>query len=150
MKIAIGADHAGFAYKEEIKRFLAKKEVEVIDVGAHTLDPTDYPDLAINVARAVVNKEVDNGILICGTGIGMSIAANKVKGIRAGACQTAFCASVIKEHNDANVLCLGARSNTLEEVFAFVELFINSEFSNKERHQKRVDIIRNYEEKTYE
>jgi ribose 5-phosphate isomerase B len=146
MKIAIGSDHAGFAYKEEIKLFLARKEIEFVDFGTRTIDSTDYPVYAVKVSEAVRDRQVDLGVLICGTGIGMSIAANKVKGVRAGACQTAFCARAIREHNNANVLCIGSRTNTIDEVLEFVDLFISTPFSNGERHQKRVELIKRYEE----
>jgi ribose 5-phosphate isomerase B len=146
MKIAIGSDHAGFAYKEEIKLFLNRIHHEYIDFGTKTIDSTDYPLYAIKVGQAVANKTADLGILICGTGIGMSIAANKVKGIRAAACQTAVCAQATKEHNNANVLCVGSRTNTMDEVLELVELFITTPYSNGERHQKRVELIKKYEE----
>lgn len=146
MKIAIGSDHAGFAYKEEIKLFLARKEIEFVDVGTRSIDSTDYPSYAKIVAESVRDRQVDLGVLICGTGIGMSISANKVKGIRAAACQSAFAVRASREHNDANVLCVGSRTNTIEEVLEFVELFVKTSFSNGERHVKRIDLIRKLEE----
>jgi ribose 5-phosphate isomerase B len=146
MKIAIGSDHAGFAYKEEIKLYLARKNIEFVDFGTKSIDSTDYPLYAEKVAASVRDRQADIGILICGTGIGMSIAANKHRGIRAAACQSAFAARASREHNNANVLCVGSRTNTIEEVLEFVDLFVNTPFSNGERHVKRIDLIRKIEE----
>ena len=150
MKIALGSDHAGFAYKEEIKRYLKQKGMEVSDFGTRSIDSTDYPIYAVKVGQAVASKNVDLGILICGTGIGMSIAANKVKGVRAAACQSNFCVQATKEHNNANVLCLGSRSNTIDEVLEFVDIFVNTPYSKGERHQKRIDLIHQFEEQNHE
>lgn len=146
MKIAIGSDHAGFPYKKPIIDHLKSQGIETIDKGCYSDTPTDYPIYAIKVAEAVRDQEADYGILICGTGIGMSIAANKVKGIRAGACQTEFVARAMKEHNHANVLCLGSRTNTIQEALHFVDLYLQYEYSTAERHCKRLDIIHSYEE----
>jgi len=146
MKIAIGSDHAGYPYKQPIIELLKKRKIEVLDLGTHSLEATDYPVYAFKVGEAVRDKIADLGILICGTGIGVSIAANKVKGIRAGACQTDFAAMAMKEHNDANVLCLGSRTNTLEEVLGFVSIYLDSDFSGGERHQTRINLIKKYEE----
>ncbi len=146
MKIAIGSDHAGFPYKKPIIEQLQKRNIETIDKGCYSDTPTDYPVYAIKVAQAVRSKEADLGILICGTGIGMSIAANKVKGIRAGACQSEFAARAMREHNHANVLCLGSRTNTLEEVKRFVDVYLDSGVSQAERHLERLAIISKFEE----
>ncbi|MDD4183893.1 MAG: ribose 5-phosphate isomerase B [Candidatus Izemoplasmatales bacterium] len=146
MKIAIGSDHAGFPYKKPIIDHLSNQGIETIDKGCYSDTPTDYPIYAVKVAEAVRDKEVDYGILICGTGIGMSIAANKVHGIRAGACQTEFVARSMKEHNHANVLCLGSRTNTLAEVLRFVDLYLGNNYSPAERHLKRLELIHKYEE----
>jgi len=146
MKIAIGSDHAGFAYKEEIKLYLARKNLEFVDFGTKSIDSTDYPLYAEKVAVSVRDRQADIGILICGTGIGMSIAANKQRGVRAAACQSAFATRASREHNNANVLCVGSRTNTIEEVLEFVELFVNTPFSNGERHVKRIELIRKIEE----
>jgi ribose 5-phosphate isomerase B len=146
MKIAIGSDHAGFAYKEEIKLFLSRKNIEFVDFGTKSIDSTDYPLYAEKVASSVRDRQADLGILVCGTGIGMSIAANKQKGVRAAACQSAFAVRASREHNNANVLCVGSRTNTIEEVLEFVELFVNTPFSNGERHVKRIELIRKIEE----
>ncbi|MDD3126269.1 MAG: ribose 5-phosphate isomerase B [Candidatus Izemoplasmatales bacterium] len=146
MKIAIGADHAGYVFKNAIIELLETREIEVIDFGTRNLDSVDYPVYAFKVAECVRDHEADFGILICGTGVGMAIAANKVKGIRAGVCQSIFAAKAIREHNNANIICLGSRTNTLDEVIEFVTIFLDSEFSHGERHQKRIDLITDYEE----
>ncbi|MDD3842065.1 MAG: ribose 5-phosphate isomerase B [Candidatus Izemoplasmatales bacterium] len=145
MKIAIGADHAGYVFKSAIIELLEAREIEIIDYGTKNLDSVDYPIYAFKVAKSVSNHEADLGVLICGTGVGMAIAANKVKGIRAGVCQSVFAAKAIREHNDANIICLGSRTNTLDEVIEFVTIFLDTQFSRGERHQKRIDIISDYE-----
>lgn len=146
MKIAIGADHAGYVFKERIRDLLEGRGIEVLDFGTKNLDSVDYPNYAFLVAECIRDKQADCGVLICGTGVGMSIAANKVKGIRAGVCQTVFAARAIKEHNNANIICLGARTNTLDEIIEFVTIFLEAKFSHGERHQKRIDLIQRYEE----
>lgn len=147
MKIAIGSDHAGYVYKAPITEHLKAKGYLVDDLGTYSEESTDYPIYAFKVGEAVKNKNADYGILICGTGVGMSIAANKVKGIRAAAIQSAFGAQATKAHNNANVLCLGSRTNTLEEVLHFVDLFFETENENTPRHLRRIEEIREYEEK---
>lgn len=146
MKIAIGADHAGYVVKERIIELLEGRGIEVVDFGTKNLDSVDYPAFAFPVAECVRDKKADLGILICGTGVGMSIAANKVKGIRAGVCQSVFAARAIREHNNANIICLGARTNTLDEIIEFVTIFLESKFTNGERHVKRLEMIKRYEE----
>ncbi|MBU0996875.1 MAG: ribose 5-phosphate isomerase B [Firmicutes bacterium] len=146
MKIAIGSDHAGFIYKQPIKMHLKSKGYEVIDKGTLSEEKTDYPIYAFKVAKSVRDKEAEYGVLICGTGIGMSIAANKVKGIRAAAIQSSFAAEATKAHNHANVLCVGSRTNTLEEVLHFVDIFFETEEDQMERHVKRIQEISEYEE----
>jgi len=146
MRIAIGTDHAGFEYKGAVIEMLKQRHIEVTDFGTTNLVSTDYPFYAFKVAKAVQSKMVDYGILICGTGVGMSIAANKVKGIRAGVAQSEFAARAIKEHNDANIICLGSRTNTLEEVLTFIQIYLDTEFSGGERHSKRIHMISDYEE----
>jgi len=146
MRIAIGADHAGFEYKDAVIQMLQQRKIDVTDFGTSNLLSTDYPIYAFRVAKAVQSKTVDYGILICGTGVGMSIAANKVSGIRAGVAQSDFAARAIKEHNDANVICLGSRTNSLEEVLSFIQIYLDTEFSGGERHSKRIHMISDYEE----
>jgi ribose 5-phosphate isomerase B len=146
MRVAIGADHAGYNYKNKIVSFLQEKGYEMMDFGADTPEATDYPDFAVSVAKAVSMGKCDFGVLICGTGIGMSIAANKVKGVRAAVVSTEFTAESSKTHNHANVICFGSRVNSIEEVLNFLEIYINTEKSPDERHINRVEKIGKYEE----
>jgi ribose 5-phosphate isomerase B len=146
MKIAIGADHAGYVYKDKIVELLEGRGIEVIDFGTKNLDSVDYPFYAFKVAECVRDKGADVGILICGTGVGMSIAANKVKGIRAGVCQSVFAARAIKEHNNCNIICLGSRTNTLDEILEFVSIFLDAKYSHAARHEARLNLIKRYEE----
>ena len=130
MKIALGADHGGYELKEKIKQHLSKKEgIEVIDFGTNSTESVDYPKYGHLVANSVVNKEVDFGILVCGTGIGISIAANKIKGIRAANCTNTTMAKLTRQHNDANILALD-----------IVDEFLAASFEGG-RHQKRIDEI---------
>ena len=144
MRIVIGSDHAGFELKEHIKQFLENKNIEIKDVGAYTPDRVDYPDIAVKVARAVSTKDCDKGIIICGTGIGVSIAANKIKGIRAALCLDAYCAQMAREHNDANIVTLGARVIGNGQAEMIVETFLNTAFAEG-RHTDRVEKIMNIE-----
>lgn len=141
MKIALGADHGGFELKEKIKKHLLLKEnIEVIDMGTHSTESVDYPKYGHEVAKAVVNKTVDFGILICGTGIGISIAANKIKGIRAALCFNTTMAKLTRQHNDANILALGARITGDVLALDIVDEFLSSSFEGG-RHLKRVEAI---------
>jgi len=144
MRFAIGADHAGYEAKERVKRWLVEHGHGVDDVGTHGTASVDYPDFAGQVARKVAQGEADLGVLVCGTGIGMSMAANKVRGIRAAACAETFSARMSRRHNDANVLCLGARvlgSGLMEEILA---AFVGGSFEGG-RHAARVDKINRIE-----
>ena len=145
MKIAIGSDHGGFSVKEIAKPHLEKLGYEVIDFGTNTPDSCHYPIYAEKVARAVASGEADKGILICGTGIGMSIAANKVKGIRASVCGDCYSAKMTVVHNNSNVLCMGARTIGAGVALQLADIFISTEFEGG-RHQKRVDMITAFEE----
>ena len=141
MKIALGADHGGYELKEKIKEHLAKKgNIEVVDFGTNSSESVDYPKYGHLVAKSVVEKEVDFGILVCGTGIGISIAANKIKGIRAANCTNTTMAKLTRQHNDANILALGAR--IVGDVLALdiVDECLASSFEGG-RHQKRIDAI---------
>lgn len=140
MKIALGADHAGFPLKEKIKEFLLSKGYEVIDMGTHSTESVHYPDFAKKVALAVQRGEADRGILVCGTGIGMSITANKFKGIRAALCTNEYMARMSRRHNDANVLCLGERVLGVELALSIVEAWLEEEFEGG-RHEVRVKLI---------
>ena len=144
--IGIGCDHGGFELKEYVKKYLEDKGVEVRDFGSYTPERCDYPIVAEAVARAVVAGEVDKGILICGTGIGVSIAANKVLGVRAALCGDCYSAEYTRRHNDANVLALGAR--VLGEGLAekIVDTFLSTEFEGG-RHARRVALIAELEER---
>jgi len=146
MKIAIGADHAGFEYKQVIVSYLQEQGYEVMDFGTDSSEVSDYPDFAVLVAKAVSMEKAEFGILICGTGIGMSIAANKVKGVRAAVVSSTFTAEFSKTHNHANVITFGSRVNSIEEVLAFLEIYMKTSKSSEERHQTRVDKIRKYED----
>ena len=138
MKIAIGADHGGFELKESIKDLLIKENCAVVDVGCNSTDSVDYPDFANLLCKAVQNKEAERGILICGTGIGMSIAANRFKGIRAALCHELFTARMSREHNDSNVLCLGARVVGPGLALEIVRIWLHTQFAG-DRHQLRLD-----------
>lgn len=139
-KIAIGADHAGFEYKEAIKNYLTAKGFEMLDKGTYSLDSVDYPDFAHPVAEAVENSIVDRGILVCGSGQGVCITANKHQGIRAALAWLPEIAKVSREHNNTNILCLPARFISLESAFECVDLFLSTEFEGG-RHANRVGKI---------
>ncbi len=140
MKIAIGSDHAGFPLKEAVKKHLEKKGLEYKDFGTYSQESCDYPDIAKDVALGVKNGEFTFGILICGTGIGISIAANKVKGIRAALCHDTFSAKAARAHNNANILAMGARVIGEGLACEIVDAFLASNFEGG-RHQRRVDKI---------
>lgn len=146
MKIAVGSDHGGVELKEEIKKFLNDEGYEFKDFGTNSTGSCDYPDYALPVAEAVAAKEYDLGILICGTGIGIGIAANKVPGIRAALCSDTFSAHATREHNNANILTLGQRVVGPGLAIDIVKTFLNTEFEG-ERHQKRIDKIAEIEKK---
>ena len=138
-KIAFGSDHAGYEMKEALKKYLAEKgEYEIQDFGTDSDASCDYPEFAKAVAEAVVDGKAEQGVLICGTGIGMSIAANKVKGIRAAVVGDAFSAQATREHNDANILCMGARVINLDQAKEFLDIFLTTPFSNGENHIRRI------------
>ncbi len=140
MKIAIGADHAGFELKEKIKQRLVQQGIEVRDEGTVSNESVDYPDFARKVGEEVAARQVDYGVLVCGSGIGMSIAANKVPGVRAANVTTEYEAQMSREHNDANVLAVGARILKDDEAFAIVDKWLHTPFAGG-RHQRRVDKI---------
>jgi len=144
MKIALGSDHAGFQLKNEIIKHLNENGIELKDFGTYGEDSCDYPDYAEAVAHEVANKNFDFGILVCGTGIGISIAANKVKGIRAALCGDTFSAHSSREHNDANILALGQRVVGTGLALDIVNIFLKSEFLGG-RHQNRVNKLNNLE-----
>ncbi len=140
MKIALGADHAGFELKEKIKEHLVSRGIQVQDEGTNSGESVDYPDFARLVGTDVVEKRAELGILVCGTGIGMSMAANKVAGIRAANVSTEFEAEMAREHNDANVLTLGARVLDAPAAVKIIDKWLHTTFAGG-RHQRRVDKI---------
>ncbi|MCD6403123.1 MAG: ribose 5-phosphate isomerase B [Candidatus Aenigmarchaeota archaeon] len=144
-KLAIGSDHAGFRLKEKLKKYLESKGFSVIDVGTDSEESVDYPDFAFKVAKLVSEGKCKRGILVCGTGLGMSIAANKVKGIRATVCWNEEVARLSRLHNDSNVLCLGGRLLTFEEAKRIVEVWLETEFEGG-RHLRRIKKISEFEE----
>jgi ribose 5-phosphate isomerase B len=144
MKIAVGSDHRGYDVKRRIVHQLQKKGHEVIDVGPNGPESVDYPDFALQVAQAVGEGRVDRGILICGTGIGMCIAANKVKGVRAAPCHDSITAEMSRRHNNANILCLSADLLGDELIGHMIRIFLETEFEGG-RHARRVDKITRFE-----
>lgn len=145
MKIAIGCDHAAYTFKEEIKAYLAEKGHTLIDKGCYSAERADYPDHGIAVGEAVASGEAERGIVICGSGIGISIAANKVKGVRCALCSEPLSARLSRNHNDANVLAMGARLIGLEMGKAIVDEWLVAEFEGG-RHVGRIEKISCYEE----
>ena len=138
MKIAIGSDHAGYELKQYIIKEMTARGIEVDDCGAHDAVSVDYPDYAALVCAQVTTGDAESGILICGTGIGISIAANKVKGIRAALCHTEYSARMARLHNDANVLALGANVTGPGVALSIVETFLGCRFSGEQRHARRI------------
>ena len=136
--IAIGCDHGGYELKQEIMKHLDKQNVEYLDVGAFSTESTDYPIYAKAVCEAILSGKCEKGILICGTGIGISITANKFKGIRAALCGDCFSAQATREHNDSNVLALGARVTGAGLALKIVDIFLTTPFSEDERHLNRI------------
>lgn len=142
MQIYLGADHAGYEMKEALQAFLKKSAgYKVTDLGTFSPDPVDYPIIAREVAEKVFENQGARGILICGSGEGMCITANKTRNVRAGLADTVERAKVMREHNDANVVCLGARFTDIETAKKIVEVFLTTAFSTEERHKKRVEMI---------
>lgn len=138
--IALACDHAGYPLKEELKKHFDETNVKYIDYGCHGLESVNYPEYATKLCNAITSGECTLGILVCGTGIGMSMAANKHKGIRAACCSDTFSARMTRMHNDANVLCMGARVVGAGLAFDLADLFVNTEYEGG-RHQKRVDMV---------
>ena len=139
LRVALGADHGGFSLKTELVSWLQAQGYEVLDLGAHAFDPADdYPDFSVVVAQAVASGKTPRGIIICGSGIGACIVANKIAGIRAGLCHDTYSARQGVEHDDMNVLCLGARVIGVELAKELVAAFLQARFSSEERHQRRL------------
>jgi len=149
MKIAVGSDHGGYQLKEDLKKYLKEQNIEYIDFGCDSERSVDYPDIGFKVALEVKKGKYDRGILICGSGIGMSIVANKVKGIRAALCHNEFTARYARKHNDANILALGGRvlgSGLAKEI---VKVWLETEFNQGERHVNRLNKIKQGEDKNF-
>ncbi|NLM11984.1 MAG: ribose 5-phosphate isomerase B [Clostridiaceae bacterium] len=144
--IAIGSDHGGYELKEVIKSYLDSEKIPYKDLGTYSVESVDYSDIGVLVAKAVTSGECHLGIIICGTGIGISIAANKVPGIRAALCTDSYMARMAKEHNNANVLALGGRVLGAGLALEIVKTFIDTPFSQENRHQNRIDKIKTIEE----
>lgn len=138
--IAIGCDHGGYQLKKAIINYFNENNIEFFDFGTDSEESTDYAPIAVKVCRSVTGGECEKGILVCGTGIGMSLAANKIHGIRAAVCSEAFSCEFTRRHNDANILCLGGRVVSDEKGVELVDLFLNTEFEGG-RHQRRIDQI---------
>lgn len=141
MKIAVGVDHAGFPLKELVIAILERNRHEAIDLGTFSTESVDYPDYAEKVGRAIQQGEAERGILLCGSGVGAAIAANKMRGIRAGVCHDTYSAHQSVEHDDANVLAIGARIIGVELAAEIVRAFISAEFSGESRHVRRLNKI---------
>ena len=146
LRVALGADHGGFSLKAELLPWLQDQGYEVLDLGAHTLDPADdYPDFAIAVAQAVASGEAQRGIVVCGSGVGACIVANKMTGIRACLCHDTYSAHQGVEHDDMNILCLGARVIGVELARELVSAFLKARFSGEERHRRRLQKVLDFE-----
>lgn len=145
--IALGSDHAGYELKQAIIKHLEERNIEYKDYGPYSAESVDYAVYAEKTAKGVVGGECELGILCCGTGVGISIAANKVRGIRACCCSDKFSAEMTRLHNDANMLCLGGRVVTPEQAIELVDIFLDTPFSGEERHARRIAQITELEER---
>ncbi len=143
--IAVGCDHGGYELKCAVLKHLEEKGIEFKDFGCYSSESVDYPVYAEKAARAVVSGECELGLLFCGTGVGISMAANKVRGIRACCCSDAFSAEMTRQHNNANMLCLGGRVVSIEKGIELVDIFLSTPFSGDERHQRRIDLVTDLE-----
>lgn len=144
MKVALGADHGGFELKETIRRHLETQGIEVQDFGTHSKDSVDYPKYGFAVGSAIIKEKADLGIVVCGTGLGISMAANKIPGIRAAVCSETFSARMAREHNNANILALGARVIGVGLALDIVDIFLKTEFIGG-RHALRISLISDIE-----
>lgn len=144
--IALGCDHGGINLKNAVIKYLEEHKIKYTDFGCYSEESVDYPIYAYKVACAVANKEYDKGILCCGTGIGISIAANKVKGVRAAVVSNEFGAEMTRRHNDANILCMGGRVTSEEDAVKFTDIFLNTPFSvDEQRHIRRIQMLKDIE-----
>lgn len=140
MKIAIASDHGGFELKEKVKEYLLKRNIEVMDLGTNSEESVDYPVYGKACGKAVASGEADRGIVCCGTGIGISIAANKVKGVRCALCTDEHMAEMTRKHNDANMIAMGGRTTDVETALKITQVWLDTEFEGG-RHQRRVDML---------
>ena len=140
LKVAIGSDHGGFQYKEKIIDYLKARNIPYVDLGTHTPEACDYPEIARAVCERVISGKSNRGILVCGTGIGMQIAANRFKGIRAACPQNCYCARMSRAHNDSNILTLGQRVLGVDAAIEILNVWLNTEFEGG-RHQERIDML---------
>ena len=147
MRVVLGSDHAGFEMKQKIVSYVERLGHQVLDVGTHDTSPSDYPDYAEALAMAILENRADRGIMICGSGVGASIATNKIPGIRAGVCHDCYSAHQGVEHDNMNVLVLGARVIGLEVAYNLVEVFLDAQFSCEERHMRRLAKLQKLETK---
>ncbi len=145
-RVAVGGDHAGFPLKKLVVELLGKHAAAVIDCGTHNEASCDYPDFAIAVAKEILSGKADRGILVCGSGVGVSVAANKIKGIRASICHDTYSAHQGVEHDDMNVLCIGARIIGSELAFEIVRSFLAARYEPAERHARRLDKVMKLEQ----
>jgi len=141
MKIALASDHAGFDLKEEVKGYLLKEGIQVVDLGTDSNASVDYPYYGRKCAEAVSEGKAERGIVVCGSGIGISIAANKIKGIRCALCTDVEMAEMARKHNDANMLALGGRATDRDTALSITKTWLNTGFDGGERHQRRVDML---------
>jgi len=141
MKIALAADHGGFALKEKVKAWLEAEGADVLDLGTHSEEPVDYPVYGVKAAEAVVGGDAEKGIAFCGTGIGISIAANKVRGARCALCASETMARLAAAHNQANIIALGGRTTTFDEAKAYIEAWLDTPPDPAERHARRVRML---------
>ena len=142
MRVALGADHAGFDLKENVKGLLSDLKHDILDLGTHSTDPVDYPDFAEAVGLVVRDAKADRGILICGSGVGASVAANKIPGVRAGLCHDHYSAHQGVEHDDMNVLVLGGRVIGESVALELVRAFMDARYTGEDRHQRRLDKVK--------
>ena len=146
IKVALGADHGGFELRDVVRDYLEQEKYSVLDFGTFTPDPVDYPDYALSVGKAILDGKAELGILICGSGVGASVAVNKIPGIRAGLCHDTFSAHQGREDDDTNVLCLGARVIGHQLALEIVRTFLQAKFSGAERHERRLAKVRQIEQ----
>ncbi len=141
LRVAVGGDHAGFPLKKVVVEILGQQVEKLIDCGTHDESSSDYPDFAIAVGREIISGKADRGILVCGSGVGVSVAANKIKGIRASICHDTYSAHQGVEHDDMNVLCIGARIIGPELAFEIIRAFLGAKYEPAERHARRLDKV---------